>query len=216
MRVEFAAAVIFVFALGTQGALGAPKLDKETCDQLRAEKAGFSQAGVLADFDRGPQWGKANLSTGRLREIEHYILLDEQLKFGCREAVLTLDTKAVEAAARRIEFNADADPNAPPAEAGVAGGQQDAAAPPGRAPEAEKPAAPKRAKPRAAAAAPAAVPAVSGGDQGDPKPAVKPKAASKPAAKAAPAASPDQPKPAASAARKPAAGAGDPAGEQAP
>ena len=48
-----------------------------------------------------------------MREVEHFILLDEQLKFGCREAVLTQDAKAAGEAAVKLELNPDADPTAP-------------------------------------------------------------------------------------------------------
>ncbi len=94
-------------------ALALPKLDKDTCDQLRTEKITFVQSGILADFEKGAEWGKGNLSVDRLREVEHFILLDEQLKFGCREAVLTLDAKAAGEAAQKLELNPDADPTAP-------------------------------------------------------------------------------------------------------
>ena len=97
---------------------GAAKLDKDTCDQLRTEKVTFVQSGILADFEKGAAWGKSNLNADRLREVEHFILLDEQLKFGCREAVLTQDAKAAGEAAVKLELNPDADPTAPAPEPG--------------------------------------------------------------------------------------------------
>lgn len=90
-----------------------PKLDKETCAQFKTEQIKFIQSGILADLQRGPEWGKANLSADRLREVEHYIQLDEQLKFACREATLTPDLAKVEEIAKRLESNPNLDPFAP-------------------------------------------------------------------------------------------------------
>lgn len=90
-----------------------PKLDKETCAQFKTEQIKFIQSGILADLQRGPEWGKANLSADRLREVEHYIQLDEQIKFACREATLTPDLAKVEEIAKRLETNPNIDPFAP-------------------------------------------------------------------------------------------------------
>lgn len=116
-----AAAGVLVFAGAVQAA---PKLDKETCDQLKAEQTKFVETGIVADIEKGAAWGKANLSTERLREVEHFILLDEQLKFGCRQVTLTIDAMRAGEAARRLELNPNADPTAPvepPAAAGAQG-----------------------------------------------------------------------------------------------
>ncbi len=89
------------------------RLDDETCNQLRLEQIKFKQLGVVSDIEKGGTWGKANLSAERLREIEQYIQLDEQVKFGCRDAKLTLDGARASEAARRLELNPDLDPTAP-------------------------------------------------------------------------------------------------------
>ncbi len=137
---EFDVIKRYVFVLSVLAwsapAYAAAKLDKETCDQLRAEKVTFAQSGILGDFEKGADWGKANLSADRLREVEHFILLDEQLKFGCREAILTLDAKAAADAAQKIELNPDADPTAPDVpEAATPAGSDSAAAAPVTAPK---------------------------------------------------------------------------------
>ena len=92
----------------------APKIDKETCAQLRGEQATFIQSGILADIQRGPAWAKSNLAPERIREIELFITLDEQIKFGCREVTLTGDAIRAGEAAQRLELNPNADPTAPP------------------------------------------------------------------------------------------------------
>ena len=90
-----------------------PKLDSDTCAQLRAEETKFRQSGILNDMGKGPQWAKANLSAERLREVQHYIDLDEQVQFGCRDARLSIDAAKASEAAARIEINSDADPTVP-------------------------------------------------------------------------------------------------------
>jgi hypothetical protein len=94
-------------------AAGQPKLDAETCKQLHVEQATFIQSGILADLQRGADWGKSNLSASRLREIEQYILLDEQIKFACREATLTPEMEKASEVAKRLELDPNADPLAP-------------------------------------------------------------------------------------------------------
>jgi len=89
------------------------KLDSDTCAQLRAEEKKFRQAGILSDMSKGPEWAKANLSAQRLREVQHYIELDEQVQFGCRDARMSVDALKASEAAARIEINSDADPTIP-------------------------------------------------------------------------------------------------------
>ncbi len=95
-----------------------PKLDTETCNQLRLEHMKYVQTGVAADMERGAEWGKANLSADKLRDMELFIQLDEQIKFGCRDAKLTMDAERAAEAAKRLELNPDLDPTLPPPAAG--------------------------------------------------------------------------------------------------
>lgn len=90
-----------------------PKVDADTCSALRLEQIKFRASGILDDMSKGPQWAKSNLPAERLREIEHYIQLDEQVKFGCRDAKLSPEAERASEAAARIELNSDADPTAP-------------------------------------------------------------------------------------------------------
>jgi hypothetical protein len=92
-----------------------PKVDPDTCKALRLEQMKFRASGILDDMSKGPQWAKANLPADRLREIEHYIQLDEQVKFGCRDAKLSPEAERASEAAARIEINSDADPTVPAA-----------------------------------------------------------------------------------------------------
>lgn len=106
-------AVLAAPLLSLSVAAGTAKLDKETCAQFKNEQVKFIQSGILADLQRGPAWGKSNLSADRLREIEHFIMLDEQIKFACREATLTPNLLQVEEVAKRLEMNPNIDPFAP-------------------------------------------------------------------------------------------------------
>jgi hypothetical protein len=90
-----------------------PKIDADTCTQLRLEQIKFRQTGIVDDIQKGPEWAKANLTPDRLREVEHYMALDEQVKFGCRDAKLSPEAEKASEAASRIEINSDADPTAP-------------------------------------------------------------------------------------------------------
>lgn len=104
-----------IFALPLAAAATQAKIDADTCSSLRLEQIKFRQSGILDDINKGADWAKANLPADRLRDIEHYMLLDEQVKFGCRDAKLSPEAQRASEAAARIEINSDADPTAPAA-----------------------------------------------------------------------------------------------------
>jgi hypothetical protein len=109
-----AAALLLAPQLAFAPAFATPaKLDTDTCNQLRLEHMKYVASGAEADLQRGPDWAKANLSQEKLRDLELYIQLDEQVKFGCRDAKLTLDAERAGEAAKRLELNPDLDPTAP-------------------------------------------------------------------------------------------------------
>lgn len=112
-RAIFACAFISLAPLSA-GATQA-KLDADACAALRLEEIKFRQSGIVADMIKGAAWGKANLSPDRLRDIERYLQLDEQVQFGCRDAKITAEAKRASEAAERIEINSDADPTLPTA-----------------------------------------------------------------------------------------------------
>ncbi len=104
---------------------GQPRLDADTCKQLHSEQSTFVQSGILSDLQKGATWARSNLSADRLREIEHYITLDEQIKFGCREATLTPEMEKAGEIAKRLELDPNADPFAPLPEPSANGGDDD-------------------------------------------------------------------------------------------
>ncbi len=102
-----------IFAVPLHAHATQAKIDADTCSSLRLEQIKFRQSGILDDLSKGADWAKANLPAARLREIEHYMQLDEQVKFGCRDAKLSPEAQRASEAAARIELNSDADPTAP-------------------------------------------------------------------------------------------------------
>jgi hypothetical protein len=137
------ARVLTVLLLVPAAALATePKLDALSCTELRLEHLKSVELGLYADIQRGPEWAKANLTAERLRDLELFIQLDEQVKFGCRDAKLTLDAERAGEAAKRLELNPDLDPTLPlPPEVPVTAGPGSGAAAAGAdAPPVELPA----------------------------------------------------------------------------
>ena len=177
-----AGALAAVLVAASPLAVRATPLAKDACDQLSAEKARLVGSGVADRMSKGASWGKANLAEEKLREIERYIEVEEQLSFRCGLAKVKLapeppDPDAVPAApapaATPTPPKRRPVPKAPvakaPAAAGPAAASAAAPAAPNPAPAvktgppaavtplAPKPAAP-RPKPQPAAKAPAAPP----------------------------------------------------------
>jgi hypothetical protein len=75
-------ATVASVALGASAAWAAP-LDEAACTQLKEEHAQLAKGGTKADLDKGPAWAKANLTPERLKEVERYIAVEEQLLFRC-------------------------------------------------------------------------------------------------------------------------------------
>lgn len=92
----------------------AARIDVATCKELKLEQQKFIETGILADLQRGPEWAKTSLSQDRLRQVELYIMLDEQLKFGCREARFSLELEKPSEAGKANDTDPGADANAAP------------------------------------------------------------------------------------------------------
>ena len=101
----------------------AEPLPQEKCAELATEQMTLVAGGVKDDFGKGWEWGKANLKTARLKEIERFIEVTEQLGFRCgfARARFTLppddDSRAEAAAAGEKGEATDAPedvPKAPP------------------------------------------------------------------------------------------------------
>jgi hypothetical protein len=70
--------------------LAAEPLDKDACGKLQAEKASLIVLGVDKEFSKGADWAKANLPQAELDQLKRYLTIDEQLKFRCGLAMVTL------------------------------------------------------------------------------------------------------------------------------
>lgn len=149
---------------------GAAPLDADACTRLKQEQAGLVAGGAKGDMARGPDWAKANLSGDKLKQIERYIDVEEQILFRCPQPKPPLErAEKTEPAAEKGAAPAKAAKAAvPPAKEKAAEPAASAAKP--KAAAAAAKAAPEKAPPEKAAApakAPAAKPA--------PKEAAKPK-----------------------------------------
>jgi hypothetical protein len=81
---RFFGTIVLLFAACSPAA--AERLGQEACAKLKAEQAALEQAGVRANFGRGPEWAKANLESEKLEQIRVLIDIDEQLRFRCKLA----------------------------------------------------------------------------------------------------------------------------------
>lgn len=88
------AGLLLLSVTAVQGA-AEPRIAAERCNELRLEQIKYQQSGVVDDMKKGPEWAKTNLPKSRLDEIQSYIDLEEQLKFGCRDADLLVDAKTI-------------------------------------------------------------------------------------------------------------------------
>jgi septal ring-binding cell division protein DamX len=82
----FAARPVSMLWLG-MAVLSAPAsalpMTPEECDRARSEQTTLDKAGIAADMARGAEWGRANLSPDRLREVKRWMELQEQILFRC-------------------------------------------------------------------------------------------------------------------------------------
>ncbi len=78
----------------------AEPLPKETCETVKTEQDALIAAGIKDDMAKGPDWAKSNLRRDRLKEVERFIDLEEQLNFRCglAKAKLTVPEEATPAA----------------------------------------------------------------------------------------------------------------------
>ena len=79
VSLSLATALLGVFA----PAAHALPLSAEECESVRAEKANLEQAGVAADMAQGAGWARANLAPDRLKRVQRWIELEEQMLFRC-------------------------------------------------------------------------------------------------------------------------------------
>jgi hypothetical protein len=83
-----AIAVCAAWLSASPPAIFAASLGKDECDKLQAEQTELTAAGVRAQFDRGAEWGKANLPPDQLQRVQRFIAVEEQLSFRCGLAKL--------------------------------------------------------------------------------------------------------------------------------
>ncbi|MFM9846360.1 MAG: hypothetical protein ACKVP3_04280 [Hyphomicrobiaceae bacterium] len=92
-------------------------MSKEECDKLHAEQAELTAAGVREQFDRGAEWGKANLPPDKLAFVQRFIGIEEQLSFRCGLAKLRVILPVAEEGGEQ-ELDEKGNPIPPKAQAG--------------------------------------------------------------------------------------------------
>lgn len=110
--------VAFVLMLSAaSGSVHAAKLDKEACAGLASELAAITATGIKAEMERGPDWGKANMSADRLRDVRRVLELEDELQFRCGARGIYKPAEPAPAvpAATTINANAVKPPAAPTA-----------------------------------------------------------------------------------------------------
>lgn len=84
-----AAAVALASLIAAAGAVThAQTMPKEACDAAESERAKLLAGGVQETVKKGPAWAKANLAPHKIKEVERYIALQEDLLFKCGQAKL--------------------------------------------------------------------------------------------------------------------------------
>lgn len=84
MRLFVAAlAITSVAVAGLVIPAGASRLEKEACDQLKTEQTQLGPKKLRDALEKGPEWAKANLTSGELETMRRYIELEEQMLFRC-------------------------------------------------------------------------------------------------------------------------------------
>lgn len=68
----------------------AEPMDKASCAAMSAEYQGLIAAGLKADLEKGPEWGKANLNEDRLKLVARLIEVEETLAFRCRTLAIPI------------------------------------------------------------------------------------------------------------------------------
>ena len=142
--------------LATPFGLAAEPLDKEACGKLQAERASLIVLGVDKEFAKGADWAKANLPQAELDQLKRYLIIDEQLKFRCGLATVTLQVPD-EPEDGEEDDNAPAGHSVPVPHkrdqaAAVKPGAKPATAPAKTQPAAVKPGTPAKTAPKGAAA----------------------------------------------------------------
>ncbi|MFM9940351.1 MAG: hypothetical protein ACKVP7_12750 [Hyphomicrobiaceae bacterium] len=79
------AAVLATGGLIVTVALAEP-LAKEDCEKFKVEQAALEKAGIKDVLQKGATWGRANLGADKLKQVERFIFLEEQLSFRCGQA----------------------------------------------------------------------------------------------------------------------------------
>lgn len=80
-------ALVLILVPAARPASAAP-LPREACDKIKSDHDALTAAGLPDTIKKGPAWGVANLTPAKLKEVERFIGLEEQLLFRCGYATV--------------------------------------------------------------------------------------------------------------------------------
>ena len=84
-----AVAVIAASPALSLGAIAvAEPLAKEACAKLEVDRQKLNTPKMQAALEQGPDWVKNHLNEADIEKVREFLLVEEQLKFRCRESVV--------------------------------------------------------------------------------------------------------------------------------
>ncbi len=83
---RFIAVMLFAGGLAMQPGANAfaEPLDKESCRQLKSERAKLLTPQMMKALARGPDWVKDHLDTGEIEKVREFLSVEAMLEFRCR------------------------------------------------------------------------------------------------------------------------------------
>jgi hypothetical protein len=66
----------------------AEPLDKEACAKLEVDRKKLMTPKMQSALEQGPDWVKNHLNDADIERVREFLLVEEQLKFRCRESVV--------------------------------------------------------------------------------------------------------------------------------
>lgn len=88
IRQGLAAIIALCAWVGGGSPAHAQPITKEACDTAQAEQQALVRAGIPDQVKKGPAWTEANLGSAKMKDVQRYIALQEQLLFRCGHAKL--------------------------------------------------------------------------------------------------------------------------------
>lgn len=95
LRLMAVASLVACAATFLSASVLAAPLDKETCANLEVQKQKLLTPEVRAALERGPDWVKGHLDSGKIEKVREFLLVEEQVAFRCREGLPKITPQTV-------------------------------------------------------------------------------------------------------------------------